>query len=458
MTSTLKLAPAPIKQVPATRPAVAPELPAMRLVQSSRGARRAARLLVIVFFVVALGVVFLPWQQTASGTGQVTAFSPLDRPQAIPAPITGRIVNWFGHREGSRVRAGEVIVEIQDNDPEYLGRLQRSVAQARLKVDAAKAKVKEYDFQVTQLESYRDFTVAAGTGVLEASLQKVQAAQQGLAAARAELLAAEQNFNRKKPLADMGYESDRALDLAVRDLTKAKTDVARYEAELQSAKADVAAKEATRDSYQSDGEAKIAKARAEREDALSQLTTAERELLAAETTQQRQERQSVTSPVTGTILRLQAAAAGDQVSAGDPLFLVVPDAYRRAVEIWVDGNDATLIEPGRKVRLVFEGFPGVQFAGWPSVAVGTFGGIVDLVDATDNGLGSFRVLIVPDDADEPWPGDPYLRQGVKVNGFVLLNRVPLWFEIWRKLNGFPPTVEKTTSSSKPAKELKKRSK
>jgi len=431
------------------------DMPALRLVQSPRGPRRLARLLLIALIVVGVGIIFLPWQQSASGTGQVTAYSPLERPQAIPAPITGRIVNWYGHREGSRVRKDEMIVQIQDNDPEYLARLEQSVEQAKLKVAAAKAKVKEYEFHITQLESYRDFTVGAAVSVLEGARQKVKSAQQGLEAAQAELLAAELNYGRKKPLADEGYESDRVLDIATRELTIAKTDVAKYAADLESAKADVAAKDATRDGYRSDGEAKIAKARAEREEALGDVALAEKDLLNSRRDFARQSTQDVTSPVDGTILRLQAAAAGDQVKAGDPLFIVVPDVFQRAVEVYVDGNDATLIEPGAKVRLVFEGFPGVQFAGWPSVAVGTFGGIVDLVDASDNGQGSFRILIVPDASDEPWPGDPYLRQGVKANGWVLLNRVPLWYEIWRKLNGFPVKVGDSAPETKLAKEIKK---
>lgn len=438
-----------------TRDALTVDMPALRFVLSPRGPRRLARLLLILLVVTAVGVVFLPWQQTASGTGQVTAYSPLERPQAIPAPITGRIVDWYGHREGSRVRKGETIVQIQDNDPEYLARLEQSVEQAQLKVAAANAKVKEYDFHIDQLKSYRDFTIGAAESVLEGARQKVKSAQQGLEAAQAELLAAELNYGRKKPLADEGYESIRTLDIATRELTIGKTDVAKYTADLESAKADVAAKKATVDSYRSDGEAKIAKARAEREEALGEVALSEKELLTARRDLSRQSTQDVPSPVDGTILRLQAAATGDQVKAGDPLFLVVPDVFLRAVEVWVDGNDATLIEPGRKVRLVFEGFPGVQFTGWPSVAVGTFGGVVDLVDASDNGQGSFRILILPDQSEDPWPGNPYLRQGVKVNSWVLLNRVPLWYEIWRKLNGFPPKIADSAPGAKTDKEIKK---
>ena len=54
----------------------------------------------------------------------------------------------------------------------------------------------------------------------------------------------------------------------------------------------------------------------------------------------------------------------------------------------------------------------------------------------------------------PWPHDRYLRQGVRTNGWVLLEQVPLWYEIWRNMNGFPPVVDQEVVSknkSKPPK-------
>jgi hypothetical protein len=82
----------------------------------------------------------------------------------------------------------------------------------------------------------------------------------------------------------------------------------------------------------------------------------------------------------------------------------------------------------------------VQFSGWPSVAVGTFGGKVAFVDAADDGRGDFRIVIQPDHEDGPWPAPSYLRQGVLARGWVLLDRVSLGFEVWRQFNGFPPTT------------------
>jgi hypothetical protein len=112
------------------------------------------------------------------------------------------------------------------------------------------------------------------------------------------------------------------------------------------------------------------------------------------------------------------------------------------VEIWIDGNDAAIVSEGRRVRLQFEGWPAVQFTGWPSVAVGTFGGVVSFID-------HFRLVVVPDPEDEPWPSARFLRQGVRANGWVLLERVKLGFELWRRFNGFPPMLESAPGGADP---------
>jgi len=50
--------------------------------------------------------------------------------------------------------------------------------------------------------------------------------------------------------------------------------------------------------------------------------------------------------------------------------------------------------------------------------------------------GFYRMLISPHPEEKQWPID--LRVGTGTNTFVLLNNVPIWYEIWRQLNGFPP--------------------
>jgi len=188
------------------------------------------------------------------------------------------------------------------------------------------------------------------------------------------------------------------------------------------------------------------------------ISKTQKELLDLQSKLAKQETQVVKAPRSGYILGLKANQ-GKIIKEGDQLCTLVPETSDRAVQIWVDGNDAPLIEPGRHVRLQFEGWPAVQFAGWPSVAVGTFGGEVVSVDSVDNGKGQFRVLIQPEASSPDWPDDRYLRQGVRANSWVMLNRVTLGYELWRKLNGFPPvsameSPDKGKGAKKP-KALKK---
>jgi hypothetical protein len=176
-------------------------------------------------------------------------------------------------------------------------------------------------------------------------------------------------------------------------------------------------------------------------DALGQAATARKERREVEIKLAELDRLKIYAPRDGTLFRLNVFERGQMLKEGDELFTIVPDTSERAVELWISGNDTPLVRRGDHVRLQFEGWPAVQLAGWPSVAVGTFGGEVMTIDSTDDGAGKFRILVKSDGASE-WPSERYLRQGVRTNGWVLLRQVPLGYEIWRQLNGFPATISK----------------
>lgn len=151
----------------------------------------------------------------------------------------------------------------------------------------------------------------------------------------------------------------------------------------------------------------------------------------------RQSSQLVTAPRSGTIVRVQAGDTATLVKAGQTVATLAPSDVDLAAELYVSGLDAPLIQPGRKLRLEFEGWPAVQFSGWPSVAVGTFGGVVTSVDPSVSPNGRYRILVT-EDPEDPWPDQRYLRLGSQAKGWVLLNTVPLGYELWRQLNRFPP--------------------
>lgn len=174
------------------------------------------------------------------------------------------------------------------------------------------------------------------------------------------------------------------------------------------------------------------------EELSARVAEAAAELTRVDVNLSRQSVQIVRAPRDGVILRVFAGDAATYVRAGDVVATFVPDNVERAVELYIDGRDVALVREGADVRLQFEGWPAVQFSGWPSVAVGTFNGKVAAVDPSAQESGRFRVLIVEDPgAPVAWPDQRFVRFGSKARGWVLLETVPVGYEIWRRLNNFP---------------------
>ncbi|MBK8976170.1 MAG: HlyD family efflux transporter periplasmic adaptor subunit [Planctomycetes bacterium] len=400
--------------------------------------RRGAIVLLALFVLGPALAVFAPWQQNVPGVGRVAAYTPMDRPQSVEAPVKGRVAAVHVS-EGQAVEKGDLLLELVDIDPQKLQRIQDKIDANASELAAVQMQIDTYAAQVRTLQDARDLTVQAAGYKIDAAREKLRAAQQSLVGAQAGLGYAEQEVARLEPLVPQFVEELKLLkaraeyDKAAATVEKARADIAEAEANLENAIRE-------QGKAREEANAKIQEVEAKRQEAVGKLQDLQAKSIELRGELRAQQAQDVRAPRSGRVFRLAVNPDGSIVKEGQVLLEIVPLTSQPAVELWVRGVDAPLIEPGRKVRLQFEGWPAIQFVGWPAVAVGTFGGVVALVDPTDSGQGQFRVLILPDPDDQEWPKERWLRQGVRAKGWVLLNEVPLWFELWRQLNGFPPVV------------------
>lgn len=402
-------------------------LPSMKEVAGYPLVSRLAWGLVLLFVAMVAALAFSPWQQSISGSGRVIALTPVERQQTVSAPVDGRVVRWHVV-EGTRVKAGDRIVEISDNDPGVMDRL-------RGELTAALEREQSLGDRIAGMRASRENALAAADSRIGMAAERVSAAERGLDSANATLVAARLNLDRQQQLHQRGFTATRSVELARMDHDRAAAEVERSRNTLNAAREDLKATQADRQKVENDYRALLEDANASRASATGAVRPIETRLA-------RQSTQEIRAPRDGVILRLLAQPGSEVLKAGQPVAVLVPDSSQTVVELWVNGNDMPLLHVKDKVRLQFEGWPAVQFVGWPSVAVGTFGGEVSLLDATDDGTGRFRILVAPDAQDEPWPEARYLRQGVRANGWVLLRQVKLGFEMWRRFNGFPPTTTK----------------
>lgn len=167
------------------------------------------------------------------------------------------------------------------------------------------------------------------------------------------------------------------------------------------------------------------------------LAAADAELARLEVKLSRQSMQNIEARIPGTINSILAGENYELIKPGQPLATIVPDSDERYAEVFIPAQDLPFIKVGQSVLLQLEGWPILQLSGLPELSIGTFKGQLKIIDSADDGNGFFRLIIEPKEL-ALWPKPELLRQGLRVKAWVQMQKVPLWFEIWRNLLSLPP--------------------
>jgi multidrug efflux pump subunit AcrA (membrane-fusion protein) len=388
-------------------------------------------------------ILFLPWTQNIQADGELTLLAPTERPQAIPSTIAGRIEQWWV-REGDWVQAGDTLVRISEVNSAYIdpALLQRK----REKWEAKRASAQAYRDKAAALEQRAQAvrasrTIAQSTAANELERARLQVISDSLrwVAAQAERVVAEAQWSRQETLYEKGLKSLTELEgkrVARQDALAAETATRNAWERSQNAATNAAlARENVRNDYGDE----LAKIDSERFGALAAAAEADGEaaLLLNElaSLEQRMGWHYLLAPQTGRVMEVLPAGLGEMVSAGQRVLTIVPEMSQRAVAWYVAPMNLPLLSVGQQVQFLFDGWPALVFSGWPGFTFGTFSGQITAIDPAATPDGKFRIL-VSETAEDPWP--EALRPGGGARGIALLNEVPVAYEIWRQLNGFPP--------------------
>jgi multidrug resistance efflux pump len=396
-------------------------------------------------FVVLIGAMLLPWQQFVSGKGKLSALRPQDRPAVVVAAIAGQIQKWHV-AEGQYVTAGTPLVEISEVkekflDPSLLKRLAEQVDGKRNSVEAKMRQVIALEEQVIQLERGLQVSIEQGNN-------KIREYEAAYLAALQDSTIAENRFRRRTELVREGYATQVDLETFTANMQKANATVVEKRQGLRTAEIDLDAKRAEYRKDISKTNADIQKTKAEIGEGQAEVAKLQNELSSMEI---RQGFYVIKATQDGVVVRAQRAGVGDLVKEGDPVVTVQPARAELAVELDLRAMDVPFVRVGDEVRLQFDGFPSLQFVGWGVGQIGTFGGVVKVVDQNAGPKGEFRALVTPKPGDDAWPAE--LRIGGRVNGWAMLRTVTVGYELWRQINGFPP--EKTGDAGAPAGDAKK---
>ncbi|MBL7471695.1 HlyD family secretion protein [Robertkochia sediminum] len=397
-----------------------------------------------IFLLIMLAVMFLPWTQNVRGEGYVTTLTPGQRPQTVHAIIPGRVEKWYV-REGQHVKKGDTIAflsEIKDSyfDPTLLQRTEARLNAKKQSVASYGGKIKALDIQIDNLRNELDLkTQQLRNKLIQANL-KVVSDSIDLEAAKTNLTIAERQYNRANILNQEGLKALQEVEDKKMKLQEAQAKKISLENKLLSSKNEVLNTEIEQGRILAEYGEKISKAESDKFSAMSMQFEGEGEVnkLANQYTnyEVRRSFNYVTAPQSGFINKALTSGLGETVKEGDPLVSIMPSDIEIAVETFISPIDLPLIHKGEKVRIQFDGWPVIIFSGWPNLSFGTFGGTVVAIENYISTNGKYRILIAPDPEDHPWPEE--IRAGSGAQTIALLEDVPIWFELWRQLNGFPP--------------------
>jgi len=397
-------------------------------------------------------ILFIPWTQNITAKGSVTTLRQEQRPQQINTIIPGKVAKWHV-KEGDYVNAGDTIIqlsEIKDDylDPNLLGRTKDQLGAKEMAIENYKGKVGAASVQMEALSQGRELKVAQVENKIRQQRMKVQADSMDMLAANNDFTIATRQLERQKNMYDSGLVS--LTQMEQRNMVFQNASAKKTSAEIKylNAKQELGILQLELNGAIQDYNEKISKASGDRFQSLSQIASGEGDIAKLQNQYMNYDIRSklyfITAPQSGQIVKAKKAGIGEIVKDGEMIVEIVPDNIQYAVEIFVRPVDLPLLDTGQKVRFMFDGFPAIIFSGWPQASYGTFGGVVAAIESSISVNGSFRVLVAEDKADRKWPVQ--LKMGAGAQGMALLKDVPVWYELWRNINGFPPEYYKKTGA------------
>lgn len=409
--------------------------------------RREYKLLnyfLVGFSLFLLLVLFLPWTQNVNGLGYVTTLSPEHRPQTIQSAIPGRIERWYV-QEGDFVQKGDTILHISEVkseyfDPQLIKRTGEQIIAKTGSVDAYRGKMAALTTQIGAIHNERALKEQQAENKLQQAALKVESDSIGLAASKTNQEIASTQYERTLQLQQEGLKSMPDVEEKRLKLQETQAKLISQGNKLLTARNELINARLEINRIQAEYAEKISKAESDLQTVRSNQFDAEVEVSKLENNFAnytiRNRMNYILAPQDGYINKALRAGIGEAFKEGERLVGIMPADFSFAVETYVKPIDVPLLNPGQSIRIQFDGWPAVVFSGWENLSFGTYGARIITVDNFISENGKYRVLLAPDPNDHPWPRG--IRVGSGATTMALLDEVPVWYELWRNLNGFPP--------------------
>lgn len=398
----------------------------------------------LFIFIGGIVTLFLPWTQNIKVKGSVTSLYQEQRPQQLNSPIPGKIIKW-NIKNGDYVKKGDTLLQLSEIKDDYLDPLlvQRTQDQVNAKKGVREyyeAKVGTVNNQFQALHAARDLKLNQLKIKISQLNNKLTGEEAELTAAINELSLSEDQFSRQKKMYDEGLVSLTQFQQRSISYQNAVAKKSASENKVAQTRQEISNIGIEQNSVIQDYTEKLSKIEGDRFQNMGQIEGSDGDIAKLENQvanyKARQGLYFIIASQDGQVVQLNKSGIGEVLKDGENIGTIVPTNVNYAVEIYIKPVDLPLVKEGQRVMCIFDGFPAIVFSGWPNSSYGTFAGKVVAVENNINANGLFKALVIEDKNEKQWP--PKIKMGAGVQGIAILNDVPVWYELWRNINGFPP--------------------
>lgn len=395
-------------------------------------------------FLAFVFIMFLPWTQNIKTQGNVNTLFQEQRPQKLNSPIPGRIIKWYV-KNGDVVKKGDTILQISEIKDDYLDPLlvERTQEQVQAKKGVREyynAKISTTENQIAAITAAKDLKLNQIKIKISQLQNKLKAEQAELTAVNNELRIAQDQLNRQNKMYEEGLVSLTQLQQRNVSYQNALAKKTSAENKLAQTQQEITAQNIEQNAVIQEYTEKLSKTEGDRFQSMGQVAGSTGDIAKLEnqvaTYKVRKGLYYILATQDGQITQLTKAGIGEIVKDAETIGIIVPKKIDYIAEIYVKPVDLPLIRENQKVMLIFDGFPAIVFSGWPNSSYGTFSGKIIAIENSISENGLFKAIVAEDKTQKRWP--PNMKIGTGASGIAILNDVPIWYEIWRNINGFPP--------------------
>lgn len=415
----------------------------------------------LFIFLGGIIVLFLPWTQNIKVQGNVSTLYQEQRPQQLNSPIPGRIIKWYV-KNGDYVKKGDTLLQLSEVKEDYLDPLlvKRTEQQVEAKKgvrDYYEAKVGTTNSQMQALNSGRDLKLSQLKVKISQLNNKLAGEEAELEAAKNELRMSSDQYERQKKMYDEGLVSLTQFQQRSVSYQNALAKKTATENKLAQTRQEIVNVSIEQNATIQDYNEKLSKTEGDRFQSMGQIEGSDGDIAKLENQvanyRARQGLYFVLASQDGQVVQINKAGIGEILKDGESIGIIVPEKVDYAVEIYIKPVDLPLVKEGQRVMCIFDGFPAIVFSGWPNSSYGTFAGKVIAIENNISANGMFKALVIQDKEEKQWP--PKIKMGTGVQGIAILNDVPIWYELWRNINGFPPDYYEVKNEKSAKDEMSK---